>query len=297
MGAARLVRLAPDGLDRLAQELVTVSSEQSFGQTPTLQAFDESKAVLSLAANAINFGSGYHDIVRKEPGMSGARTMLKRLVRYADATGPLNAGRLQQISLEDASQIFGQELDGDAIEQLMSRFTDALNDLGAYIDQNDGTAKAILESCDHSAVALAKSLTEMPFYRDVETYNDQPVSFYKRAQITPADLYRQGIWQFCDLSELTAFADNLVPHVLRLDGAIQVDEVLVATIERGERLRPGSPAEIELRAAAVLAVEELVERIDDPQLWPMHVDEWLWERGGGARYKAVRRPRSRSVFY
>ncbi len=297
MQTAEHVRLNPEGLDLVARELSALPIEQLPGPIPTLNTFDESEAIRSLAANAINFGSGYHDVVRKEPGMSGARTMLWRLMRYLDATGPLDASRLRRITIEDSSQIFGQELDGGALEQLMSRFTVGLNDLGTFLDDNGGTALAVLVQCGHSAVVLAELLTEMPFYRDVESHNGLPISFYKRAQITPADLYRGGIWKFSDLSELTAFADNLVPHVLRLDGAIEVDDAIVSFIERGELLEPGSRAEVELRAAAVIGVEELVQRVDDPRVWPMHVDEWLWERGGGSEYKAVRRPRSRSVFY
>ena len=46
-----------------------------------------------------------------------------------------------------------------------------------------------------------------------------PVPFLKRAQIAAADLApRRASSQFPDLERLTMFADNLVPHVLRLDG-------------------------------------------------------------------------------
>ena len=44
--------------------------------------------------------------------------------------------------------------------------------------------------------------------------------FLKRAQIAAADLCRAGVAEFADLGELTMFADNLVPHVLRLDGIL-----------------------------------------------------------------------------
>lgn len=293
---ASLVRLVPAGLDRLAEQIADDLGEATpISERPIN--FDEPNAMRSLAANAINFGSGYHDIVRKDPGLSGARTMFARLMRYIDATGPMDTIRLERITLEDASQIFGQELEGGAVEQLMSRFATALNDLGSFVRQHGGSARSVLEQCNNSAVTLARLLTEMPYYRDVEHYNDLPVSFYKRAQITPADLARQGLWEFSDLSELTAFADNLVPHVLRLDGAIEVEPDSVHSIDRGDRLAPGSALEVELRAAAVVSVEELVARVDDPAVWAMHIDEWLWKRGGGATYKAVRRPRSRSVFY
>ena len=47
------------------------------------------------------------------------------------------------------------------------------------------------------------------------------VPFYKRAQLTAADLSLafdgKGLGSFEDLDQLTIFADNLVPHVLRVD--------------------------------------------------------------------------------
>jgi hypothetical protein len=288
-----IVALNIDGLERLASTAVAAIKPQTLQRVT----FDEERALRSLAANAINFGSGYHDLIRKEPGMSGAQTMLVRLMRYLDATGPLTVDRLLMFTTEDCSQVFGQEMDGGAVEQLVSRFAIALNDLGVFLANHDGTAKSVLEQSGSSAEALAADLIGMPFYADTERHDAGDVAFYKRAQITPADLAREGLWLFDDLDRLTAFADNLVPHVLRLDGAIDVDPDVVASIERGERLEPGSAAEVELRAAAVVAVEELTARIDRPNVWPMHVDEWLWKRGGSPHYKSVRRPRCRSVFY
>jgi hypothetical protein len=287
------VTLNKNGLEHLARGAVSAL------RTRTLEtvSFDEDRALRSLAGNAINFGSGYHDVVRKEPGMSGAQTMFARLTRYLDATGPLNIDRLLLFTTEDCSQIFGQEMDGGALEQLMSRFAIALNDLGTFLAERGGTAESLLEGCGDSAEALAENLIAMPFYADTEQHGDQTVAFYKRAQITPADLARERLWRFYDLDRLTAFADNLVPHVLRLDGAIDVDPDVVSSIESGAQLEPGSAAEIELRAAAVVAVDELVVLIDSPKVWAMHVDEWLWTKGGSPKYKAVRRPRSRSVFY
>ncbi|MBT8240134.1 MAG: queuosine salvage family protein [Acidimicrobiia bacterium] len=288
-----MVALNRPGLDRLAAEARSMLDPPS----PGTVAFHEGRAMASLAANAINFGSGYHDLIRKEPGLSGAQTMLARLTSYLDATGPLSVDRLLRFTVEDCSQIFGQEMDGGAVEELLSRFAMALNDLGEFIGERGGTAHSVLHRAGQSAESLAVALTAMPYYRDVDRHQSEPVWFYKRAQITPADLARQGLWHFTDLDRLTAFADNLVPHVLRLDGAIDVAPAVVDAIGRGERLEPGSPAELELRASAVVAVDEIVARIDNPRVWAMHVDEWLWRRGGAHRYKAAPRPRSRSVFY
>ena len=57
------------------------------------------------------------------------------------------------------------------------------------------------------------------------------------------------------------FADNLVPHVLRLDGILRFDPELVARIDREELIEHGSAEEVEIRACAVHAVELLVAAV------------------------------------
>ena len=73
-----------------------------------------------------------------------------------------------------------------------------------------------------SAEALAERLGALPTWRDVSPYDGEPVPFFKRAQLAAADLHLQGIAPARDLAALTLFADNLVPHVLRLDGVLRV---------------------------------------------------------------------------
>jgi hypothetical protein len=131
-------------------------------------------------------------------------------------------------------------------------------------------------------------LVEMPFYRDVP--------FYKRAQLTAADLSTAGVVQLDGLERLTIFADNLVPHVLRLDGVLAYDPGLVARIEREELIPSGSAEELEVRGCALHAVELLAGHLGN-KVAPMQLDYVLWNRGQGARYKAVPRHRTRSVFY
>jgi hypothetical protein len=91
------------------------------------------------------------------------------------------------------------------------------------------------------------------------------------------------------------FADNLVPHVLRLDGVLAFESTLVARIERGELIEHGSPQEVEIRSCAVHAVELLTAA--RPELMAAEIDQELWLRGRGTRYKAVPRHRSRCTAY
>lgn len=294
MRRAEFVTIDDDALQQLATTIDLPARPSAAPSTTALTDAEINEATLTFALDAINFGSGYHDLVRKRPGRSGAQTMAESLTDYISWTGPLEPDRLRRLTVEDCSQIFGQDLDGGALEELMSLFATALNDLGVWIAERGGTAQIINRS-DGSAEKLAESLTDMPYYRDVESYAGERVYFYKRAQITPADLSRRVRANlFDDLHRLTAFADNLVPHTLRMLGVIHLDPVLATTIDAGSPLTPGSPAEVEIRAAGVVCVERLAA---ETGAMAMDLDGVLWERGQDPTIKRVRRHRSRSVFY
>ena len=127
--------------------------------------------------------------------------------------------------------------------------------------------------------------------RGMRFFDDR--GFYKRAQIVPSDLALAGVAEFEDLDRLTIFADNLVPHVLRVDGVLRYEPDLAAHIDAGKPLPPGR-AEREIRACALHACELLAQRTGIP---PRVLDVALWNRGQAPEYKAIPRHRTRSVFY
>ena len=96
-----------------------------------------------------------------------------------------------------------------------------------------GSFLALARGGDGSAVALAERLGALPTWRDVSRYGGAPVPLFKRAQLTAADLHLTASRPRGDLGALTLFADNLVPHVLRIDGVLAFDPALVARIDRG----------------------------------------------------------------
>jgi hypothetical protein len=144
-------------------------------------------------------------------------------------------------------------------------------------------------------VELAARLGALPMWRDVSPYDGEEVPFFKRAQIAAADLHLQGLAPATDLPALTLFADNLVPHVLRLDGVLELDDGLRARIEREALIEHDSREEVEIRACALHAVELLVAAHGSTTATA--VDYVLWTRGGEPRYKAVPRHRARTTAY
>jgi hypothetical protein len=187
----------------------------------------------------------------------------------------------------------------------MQLFATALNDLGRLvIDRYGGGFTSLVESASNSALRLVQILTEMRFFRDVERYGEILVPFYKRAQLTAADLSlaldRQGLGRFDDLDQLTIFADNLVPHVLRIDGILEYTDAVAARIDREELIPPGSEEEVEIRACAIDAVERIADsfRAGGTKIDSMGLDYVLWNRGQERRYKTIKpRHRTRTIYY
>jgi hypothetical protein len=245
-----------------------------------------------LTLDAINFGSGWFPTLRKRPGLSGYRTIAAGLDERFDHDGPWSAAELSEIAAPELAAVLGQDPD----HELINLFVASLRDIGARLrDKHHGSFTALVDSAGGSAVALAAHLSSWTSFADVSTYRGLTLPFLKRAQIAAADLQRAGAAEFHDLHRLTIFADNLVPHVLALDGVLRLDDELRATIAGERLLEHGSAPEVELRACAVHACELLCAELDGVSA--AQLDGLLWERGGGLRYKSSPRPRCRCAAY
>jgi hypothetical protein len=248
----------------------------------------EDRAAFSLTLNAINFGSGWFPTLRKANGMSGFRTV-EAGVR---AHGPWSAAALAAMTPAAIAAAVGQ----DPEHELMGHFARHLNELGERVrDEHGGSFLVLARSGEGSAVRLAEELGRGPTWRDVSTYDGFEVPLFKRAQIAAADLVLAGIAPAEDLGALTLFADNLVPHVLRIDGVLEFEPELVARIDAEQLIEHDSPDEVEIRACALHAVELLVAAHGDTTATA--VDNILWNRGAAPRYKAHPRHRARTTDY
>ena len=217
-----------------------------------------------LILDAINFGSGWF-------GELGTTTdaLTERLTAHARAEGPWTEPQLRAL---DARAV-GDTLGLDPAHRLTRLYAEALNQLGAFLPVELGDR----------AEALAERLTAMPFFADT--------GFYKRAQIAAHDLHLAGVVAYPDIDRLTIFADNLVPHVLRVDGVLHYSDELAERIDAGIELPAGGEHEREVRACAVHACEAIARRAGVPAAT---LDNWLWNRG---RERGGRPHITRTVYY
>lgn len=264
----------------------------------------EDTVAFLLALDSVNFGSGYFPQLRKREGLSGYFTIATSLKERWQREGPLTGEILRSLTPEDCLLLFGQQGTPPAIAKLMALYARALNDLGLWLGQHyDDDPLAPIAEAGQSASRLIELVSIMPLFRDVAHYHGREVPLYKRAQLLTADLAlvfaEQGPGCLHDLDRLTIFADNLVPHVLYVDGLLHYEPDLILRIARGRLIPAGSPEEVEIRAVAVHAVERIVAALDasGTPATARQLDFLLWNRGQEPTYKALPRHRTRTTNY
>ncbi len=287
-------------IDRDAIALYAVSlpldapwpSEPGGADARLIGASREELAALWLTLDAINFGSGWFPTLRKRDAHSGYYTIAAGIRERFETRGPWSGPELAELETAEIAAVLGQ----DPAHELMALFARSLRDLGTHVAaQRDGRFATLVDSSGGSAVTLAEQLGAWSSFADSSPYDELTVPFLKRAQIAAADLARAGVATFRDLDRLTMFADNLVPHVLRLDGILDFDPALIDRIEREELIVHDSREEVEIRACALHTVEQIVAA--RPGSCAAQVDQVLWLRGQGPRFKAHPRHRSRCTAY
>jgi hypothetical protein len=282
---SRSVRIVEAAIEPYARSLPAEAPP-----TPDIEgADDETRAAFSLQLNAINFGSGWFPTLRKPAGLSGFRTVEAGL----RARGPWTAKELAGLTREEIAKTLGQ----DPEHVLMGHFERHLRELGNKIeDEHGGSFLTLARFGGDSVEALATELSTWDTWYDISPYPSGDVPFFKRAQIAAGDLALAGLARADDLERLTLFSDNLVPHVLRIDGVLEFDPDLVRRIDAEELLEHDSPEEVEIRACALRAVELLVAA--HPQYTTATaLDNVLWTRGAAPRYKSHPRHRAPTTAY
>ena len=275
-GGARAVRIDLEALGALDPG----PPPQLDAQRHFLEGAPADVARYLLVLDAVNFGSGWFPTLRKRPGCSGYFTVAWSLAdRWRAGAGFTNA-ELRALGTAEVADALGQPRD----HELMALYAQALRELGRFLGDRD--ALDVVAAARGSAQALAATLAAaMTMWHDA--------GFYKRAQLVGSDLALADVARFDDLDELSIFADNLVPHVLRCEGVLVYDDALAELID-GEALLPSGAWEREIRACAVHACAQISR---STAMSERDLDNALWYRGQRAEYKARPRHRCRSVFY
>lgn len=276
MEQAQFVRINAAALGDYAARLVAESKLTTTldGENHFVGAAPEKVAAYVLALDSINFGSGTfrpaqaagltleYDVVAKALKASFVRG------EYADPAA------WTEITAADCHRIFALPAGRcDEVDWLMREFARHLRDSAACLARDFGGIGGLLAA---KGGQIVETVAAWPHFRDVAQYGGREIGIFKRAQILLADL-ELALGGFGGIENLTCFADNMVPHVLRCEGVLDYAPDLAARIDGGQEIAQGSVEETELRCAAIAGVSAMAGTLSG--YTEVNLDHMIWHRG------------------
>lgn len=170
-------------------------------------------------------------------------------------------------------------------------------------EKYQGQAANIIKLGNGRTEEIVKRMTlDFPTFNDCAFYQGQTVWFLKHAQIFTADIWSglagKGLGEISGLEELTCFADNRLPQVLRHYKVLEYSSGLAKIIQQQKKIKAGSDLETEIRANTIWAVEFLRQELrkQGRSLPAFQIDWILW--GLAHKIKLKEPPHlTRTVFY
>lgn len=189
---------------------------------------------------------------------------------------------------------------------LMEERANCLKQLGqTLLTEFDGKAWNLIGRANGQAPALVQLIMDkFSYFRDITIHADGSSTYFlKRAQIVVADLNAALDLKLMGMDQLTTFADYRVPQILRHMGVLEYSDDLAQAVDQQQELERNGAKELSIRAATVVAVDRLVEALNDNkssnQYSAVTVDWYLWQQGEKLEQQGAMKPhhRVRTICY
>ena len=249
----------------------------------------------TMVVNTMNFAfTDFTTGVKFETDYQGKRwcdseAMLACMHRAINSGIPLFSGEyLANLTKEQFNKIFAGTIQMPMVDERVAIF----NEVGrVLVEKYQGSYHNFVRSCsprlyDQGNGLLERLVTEFPRFNDVSDYHGNEVQTFKLAQLgiwgMHLALSPRGHWKLEDASELTAFADYIVPVGLRVMGIFEYAKELEDQINNLQEVKRDSDAEVELRASSIYCIALLTEEINKrrPGMTPLlmpQVDFRFWK--------------------
>lgn len=222
----------------------------------------------------------------QDDNLDGAIALFRSL-ENALAVNPdlLCADELADMSIGTLREI----VKGNIAIPLLSERLSNIRNFGEIVERKfNKSIKSLLDNSNYDAYKLAELLVDnFPCFDDTSTVDGLTVAFYKRAQLNSKMIHDVlvsfGEKGLMNLDKLTAFADYKVPQILRNMGVLEYSEQLANKVDNYELIEANSFEEVEIRTAAIWAVEYMKEAINKKYSFvtSSHIDNMLWLRSQG----------------
>ncbi len=226
----------------------------------------------------------------KQEKWRGAFGMTACLLRaYQEGISILDANFLKYANSNQVKYIF-RSLPGYSLPMIEQR-TRIFNEVGkTLLNKYNGSFYDLFQSADFKAFGpkgiVTQLITNFPSFNDCTYYYNHCLQFHKRAQLLVMMYHgralaaNQKLPTIKDIHDLGVIADYQIPRALEHLEILQYDPQLKKVIDNQKIIYAGSVAEIELRAMTVLAMKNLLEKINELRTEKInicHLDFKLWE--------------------
>jgi Potential Queuosine, Q, salvage protein family len=282
-------------------------------------------ALYILALDAVNFcfwpheGYEYDDLATT---LTSIASIDHHHAKHNDDDGApsletyaLSATHLSHMSVEEMTALFARHHPKSLHPPDMDQRCRLWNEVGSgLLSHFGGSAMKFIERAHGSAPDLVRLLLDFfPGFRDYAS----EVWFLKRAQICVGDLNAALHLKLKGMDQLTTFPDYRVPQLLREYGILTYSAALADKVDALVELAAGSSEECSIRAATVLAVDYVVQKLnsartkeeEDPRpslaaadpkkdAWTAVEADWVLWQIGESRIASMRpHHRVRTTFY
>jgi hypothetical protein len=199
-------------------------------------------------------------------------------IAQSEATYAFSPFNLAQMTPDKMQALLEPYLKGQQLDNIATR-AHLWKELGtSLLEHFHGSATCLLATSENNAPQLVKLMTtHFPGFRDAIVTGDGDAPggsssshpsrkvfvFLKRAQIFVGDVNAALKLGLSGMDQLTTFADYRVPQILRHFEILEyAPESLACQVDEGREIPAGSYDELSIRAATVVAVEDLVEYLN-----------------------------------
>lgn len=292
---ARHFSIHEAGLDRFIAALPQLPEEMLHSDAYHFVDRNDLERTLNylFCVEAIDFGGPYAPELRAEgsirPGLDIYHVIAMRLKSAFERQEDLSATAMANMTSGQIGDILAFNMDGEISAAIVDMFAQSVREVGSFINHRfNGSFSACLNAAGGSVERFVGTLLDIPSLYDVHDYR------LRNGQITQAPILKRVqhlascislTWQhmgrtcpFDDREKITAFPDNKLAHVLRVEGILKPGPELEDRIANGIRIGANSGEEIECRICSRHIVREMARRTGILQ---SRLDHWIWESSHG----------------
>lgn len=123
-------------------------------------------------------------------------------------------------------------------------------------------------------------ISNLDFFIDEATYENNRIYFYKRAQLLTSDIMHMKKSSGMDVcyDNLVGCADYKIPQVLRNLGVLEFSPKLSSLVDSGIPIMSGTKQEVEIRATTISVINYIADTLAN-QIARMDINDSIWLLG------------------